>query len=75
VHLLQAQEDIGIERRREGFLGFTVRARVCKGNENLCFIIENSISNFLPLLLCSPLRFVAVCTLTKGVVEFTRQVA
>lgn len=28
VHLLQAQEDIGIERRREGFLGFTVRARV-----------------------------------------------
>lgn len=50
VHLLQAQEDIGIERRREGFLGFTVRARVWKGNEILCFIIiENSISNCLPV--------------------------
>jgi hypothetical protein len=71
VHLLQAQEDIGIERRREGFLGFTVRARVWKGNEILCFIIiENSISNCLPvpLLLCAPLRFVAVsvCTLIRG---------
>jgi hypothetical protein len=80
VHLLQAQEDIGIERRQEGFLGFTVRERVWKGNEkSASFFIENAI-RIACRFCCGPrsasLQFLTFYSesLIKGVVEFTRQV-